>query len=59
MSTAKQVDVILYTLMGICHFILGALNTDNGLVLWSQIVGAMIWIYMAFNILNTEGKQND
>ena len=59
MSTAKQVDVILYTLMAICHFILGALHTDNGLVLWTQVAGAVFWLYMACNILNIEGKQND
>jgi hypothetical protein len=47
-------EVLLYSLMAIGHFLLGALNTDNGLILVTQILGACFWLYMAMDLLQVE-----
>lgn len=51
MSNSKQIEVVLYSLMAIGHFLLGALNVDSGAILITQIAGAMFWLYMAMNLL--------
>lgn len=47
-------EVLLYSLMAIGHFLLGALNVDNGMILISQILGACFWLYMAMDLLQIE-----
>ena len=54
MKQSKQIEVVLYSLMAIGHFLLGALHVDNGLVLVTQIAGAMFWLYMACTLLTIE-----
>lgn len=59
MSNSKQIEVVLYSLMAIGHILLGALHVDNGLILWTQLAGAGVWLYMACNLLTIEGNKND
>jgi hypothetical protein len=40
--------------MAIGHFLLGALNGDNGAILITQTLGACFWLYMAMNLLTIE-----
>jgi hypothetical protein len=54
MKNSQQIEVILYTLMAIGHFLLGALHVDNGLILITQTIGACFWVYMACNLLKVE-----
>ena len=54
MTNSKQIEVILYTLMAIGHFLLGAINVDNGFILITQTIGACFWVYMACNLLKVE-----
>jgi hypothetical protein len=56
MSNSKQFEVILYTLMAIGHFLLGALHVDNGVILITQILGACFWLYMAMNLLTVKAE---
>lgn len=54
MKNSQQIEVILYTLMAIGHFLLGALHVDNGLILITQTIGACFWLYMACNLLQVK-----
>ncbi len=54
MSNLNQIEVVLYSLMAIGHFLLGALHVDNGVILCTQIAGAMFWLYMASTLLTIE-----
>jgi hypothetical protein len=54
MIDSKNFLTILYTLMAICHFLLGVINLDNGVILVTQILGAIFWAYMACNSLDNE-----
>jgi hypothetical protein len=54
MSNSNQIEVVLYSLMAIGHFLLGALNVDSGAILITQTLGACFWAYMAMNLLNVE-----
>jgi hypothetical protein len=54
MANSKQFEVVLYSLMAIGHFLLGALNVDNGVILITQILGACFWLYMAMDLLQIE-----
>jgi hypothetical protein len=56
MSNSKQFEVILYTLMAIGHFLLGALNVDSGAILITQTLGACFWVYMAMNLLTVKAE---
>jgi hypothetical protein len=54
MSYSKQFEVVLYSLMAIGHFLLGALNADSDAILITQTLGACFWLYMAINLLNVK-----
>lgn len=47
MITSKQVGLFLYCSMAFLHFLLGAINLTDTVILVSQWFGAAFWLYMA------------
>lgn len=47
MITSRQLGLFLYFSMAFLHFLLGAINFTNTLILVTQSISSAFWLYMA------------